>query len=198
VSAAGTEGAGAATAPAARVGERAPLLDLHRGGGGRVTLEGLRGRPAALLFSRYLGCPYCRSSIARLRAEHDRFAERGAALVLIVQSAPARVDEAAAALPFTLAADPERVAYAAWGVTADRLLRSTLRTLTVGGALSAVRAALRHGHGRFEGDELQRPAEFAVDEEGTVLYAKLHGGVADGFDVEALLRAIDARPKAAR
>jgi peroxiredoxin Q/BCP len=165
---------------AVRVGDRAPEFALHRGGGGEVTVASLRGRPAALLFSRYLGCPMCRASMATLRAEHERFAARGAAVVVVVQSSPERVDEAAPA-------------YQAYGVTPDRLLGTTLRTMTVGGALSALSKVLRHGHGAFEGDELQRPAEFVLDENGVVVHARLFGAVADGFDVETLLRAVDAR-----
>ncbi|HEV8325629.1 MAG TPA: peroxiredoxin-like family protein [Myxococcota bacterium] len=178
---------------AVRAGERAPDFTLHRGGGGEVTPASLRGRPAVLLFSRYLGCPMCRASMASLRAEHERFAARGATVVVVVQSSPERVDEAAPAFPFVLAADPERAAYQAYGVTPDRLLGTTLRTMTVGGALSALGKVLRHGHGAFEGDELQRPAEFVLDENGVVVHARLFGAVADGFDVETLLRAVDAR-----
>jgi peroxiredoxin Q/BCP len=100
-------------------GEPAPDFELTSDAGERVRLSDLRGRPVVLYFYPKDDTPGCTKQACGLRDVYSDFRARGAQVFGISSD-----DEASHAafrakysLPFTLLADPERVAGEAYGVT---------------------------------------------------------------------------------
>jgi thioredoxin-dependent peroxiredoxin len=102
-------------------GQPAPDFELESDRGERVSLSSFRGRPVVLYFYPRSDTPGCTKQARGVRDAFDRFEERGA-VVLGVSSDPvesqARFREKYR-LPFTILADPERTAGAAYGVVRD-------------------------------------------------------------------------------
>jgi thioredoxin-dependent peroxiredoxin len=98
-------------------GEPAPEFDLTSESGERVRLSDLRGRPVVLYFYPRDDTPGCTTQACGFRDAYDRFRDRGAVVLGVSPD-----DEASHgrfktkySLPFTLLADPEREAAAAYG-----------------------------------------------------------------------------------
>jgi len=159
----------------------------------------------ALFFLRYLGCPLCQSALAKLNRRTVEIAARGAQTWVVIQSSPARCRDFLDALvqagreaPYTLIPDTDRALYALYGVTPDAMLLNTVRALSIAAVARVASAAVRHGHGVFEGDERQQFGQFVVNRQGRLLHARVASGLADDIDVDAVLNVLpdpDARTR---
>lgn len=166
--------------------ERAPTIETQDARGEPFSLEALRGRKVVLVFLRHLGCPICRMEIAAWKRRTAEFTEAGADVVVFVESPDDSVRAFAqrADVPFHLIGDPDRRFYSAYGVS-----KGTLASfLAPGAAKRALKALLRgHAHGRFEGSELQLPADFVVGEDGNIVFARLGRHIGDNTPIDTLL-----------
>ncbi|HEU4978744.1 MAG TPA: AhpC/TSA family protein, partial [Solirubrobacteraceae bacterium] len=121
------------TPPPPRAGERAPALpgDLDLG-----------GRPALIAFLRHAGCPFAEATLRELRAAAA--AAPDVAVVAVSHATPegarAWCERAGGAGGVLLLDDPDRGAYATWG-----LGRSTLRHFAGARSLRAVARQARRG-----------------------------------------------------
>lgn len=102
------------------VGDPAPALDLPLAGGGRVTLEDLRGAPALLWFYPAANTSLCTKQACDLRDNHQMFLHAGYRVIGISPDPVPELDRFIAEqdLPYDLASDEShRVmeAYGAWG-----------------------------------------------------------------------------------
>ena len=102
------------------VGGPAPALDLPLAGGGRVTLEDLRGAPALLWFYPAANTSLCTKQACDLRDNHQMFLDAGYRVIGISPDPVPELDRFIAEqdLPYDLASDEShRVmeAYGAWG-----------------------------------------------------------------------------------
>lgn len=124
-----------------------------------------------------------------MRRDHRRFRDPRATLVVVGLGSP---DQAAdfvrkLSLPFPVLADPDRAAYATFGLDEgrpDQFLnpatgRAVLRAV-VGGA----------GGGRVIGNARQLPGAFVIDPTGTVRFAKPALHAADTASTAELLAAV--------
>ena len=102
-------------------GAPAPDIELENDAGETVRLSDFRGQPVVLYFYPRSDTPGCTKQACGIRDAYAEFAERGA-VVLGVSSdtvaAQARF-KAKYGLPFTVLADPELKAGAAYGVTKE-------------------------------------------------------------------------------
>jgi thioredoxin-dependent peroxiredoxin len=100
-------------------GEPAPDFTLASDSGEEVTLSSLRGRPVVLYFYPKSDTPGCTRQACGIRDVWSEFESRGA--VVLGVSADRRERQAKFkskyGLPFTVLADPERIAGEAYGVT---------------------------------------------------------------------------------
>src|SRR5690606_6076890 len=102
------------------VGDAAPALDLPTAGGGRITLEDLRGAPALLWFYPAANTSLCTKQACDLRDNHQMFLDAGYRVIGISPDPVPELDRFVAEqdLPYTLASDESHVvmtAYGAWG-----------------------------------------------------------------------------------
>ncbi len=103
-----------------QAGDSAPDFDLEMAGGGRITLDDLRGAPAVVWFYPAASTPLCTRQACDLR---DNFAELTANGARIVGISPDPIEKVEnfrsnEELPYTMAADPSREtlkSYGAWG-----------------------------------------------------------------------------------
>lgn len=116
------------------VGDAAPAFDLPMAGGGRVSLEELRGAPALIWFYPAANTSLCTKQACDLRDNHQMFLDAGYRVVGISPDPVAELDRFAAEqhLPYTLAGDEShRVmeAYGAWGTKNmyGKLVEGTIR-----------------------------------------------------------------------
>lgn len=173
------------------VGDPVPSFEARDARDRPLTSDGLRGRPAVLVFLRHLGCPICQMELVTLAERFPAFAERDAALVVVVESPRDRAAAFVAGrdVPYRLVPDPERELYARFGMARGGLTQF----VAPGAVLKTLKATARgHLHGRFEGSELQLPGEVVADAEGVVRHVRVGRHVGDTASVEQLLATLDA------
>jgi len=131
----------------------------------------------------------CREQAAQLCRDHDRMVRAGATLAVVGQGNP---DESATFvrdldLPFAVLADPDRAAFATYGLMEGRP-GAFIHPTALGRVL---RALLRGaGAGRPVGSTRQLPGTFVIDRGGIVRFAKPALHAADTPTTEDLLNAI--------
>ncbi len=179
-------------------GAMAPETEFVTAAGEKKTLSHFKGRWIVLLFRRYLGCPLCRREMDKLLGGREdcaaaRLAEGfessdGLEVVAVFQSDPSVVKDAfpgGAPKCVTLVADPVGTLYRDFGVNKGSIFQYL--------APPVLRAAMRakkegYQHGSKEGEEKQLPAEFIIDPEGIIRFARYGNNIADSASLEELLK----------
>lgn len=173
-----------------QVGDVAPAFAAEDGHGEIIELARLTSAGKTLLvFIRHLGCPLCREIIADLAAAAGEAGKNFGAIVAFTESTAVRVAEFSAknAIPFSIISDRDKKVFEAYGVG-----RGGIGSMLGPSVLAAtVRATFRgHMHGKFEGSELQLPADFIVDRGGKISLAHYGKNVADHLSVTELIAAL--------
>jgi peroxiredoxin len=187
-----------------QVGDPAPDLELGTSDGGKLRLSDLWSRgPTLLLFWRHYGCGCGIDRAARLRAEYDAYVALGATVAVIGQGEPERsaAYKERHGLPCTVLCDPERSAYAAYGLVEgspehvvydapEELLR---RSFAAGLDLADAR---RESDRRLVDSPWQLPGEFVVDRAGSIRLAYRYQYCEDFPDPRVLVAALTlAQPR---
>jgi len=179
------------------VGDRLPDVQLLDAEGSSIQLSSLvEGGPVVLVFLRYFGCTFCRAHVARVRDEREAFVEAGARVVLIGQGRP---DQAAAfcrdrQLPFACTVDPDRRAFAAFGL--GRARRRDLVDPRV--ATRAVRLAAdpQTRQGAISGDPRQLGGTIVADRSGVIRFVHRNQTVWDDAPNDVVLSAVQEAARA--
>ncbi|MBQ8598802.1 MAG: AhpC/TSA family protein [Oscillospiraceae bacterium] len=142
-----------------------------------------------LLFSRYMGCPFCQVDMLELSEEYSRFVEKNSQILVVLQSAPEtlRSQTVPNEPPFEIICDPKGSLYKLYGV---KVAASTLKMIKPGKKLFRKTVKLlkyRLKHGAYEGNEQQLPALFLLDQERNILYFHQAAHLADLPDAEEML-----------
>lgn len=141
--------------------------------------EFMAGQKTAIVFLRYFGCTLCQYDIARYKAGYQEMKEAGGRLLVVLQSDPQLLAQDLVtedALPFTIACDPEGELYREYGILPAESMAKMAGAKTVVKLAKAKAAGYKHG--RYEGEELQLPAAFVLDGDGTISLAH-YGAAAD-------------------
>lgn len=153
------------------VGSKAHDFRFETPWGARRNLyEAAGGKPAVLVFLRYLGCPICQNDMANLKREIGLIEGKGAMLFVIIQSSPETVSSLTnrGDWPFTIICDPSGELFRLYGVEPGGIIKY----LHPAGLIAAIRATMQgYRHGKFEGRETQLPAVFIVDQDRTIKFA---------------------------
>ena len=153
--------------------------------------DGLDTRPLVLCFVPFLGSPFARRALAMLQERCADFDLIGARLVAITQTdlTAARDFVPRYHILFPVISDPDGQLQSLFDIQEDRFLLSSLRAALRGNSHGArpSQSVFEFGVGWFNGPVRQLGAEFVIDHQGTVQYARYASGVMDTPDVEALL-----------
>ena len=133
--------------------------------------ERLKGKKTFLLFLRYYGCTVCQVDIHNLKTDYEKFAQRGAQVLVVLQSDPKLVEAEApkGTLPFDIICDPEQTLYKQFEIKPAKSMLG-LVSFSLPGKMGAAKK-MGFEHGKYEGNEQQLPAVFLLDENGKVMYA---------------------------
>lgn len=177
---------------ALRAGEKLPQFSYKTPYGEESsTAFSKNGKRTVLLFSRYYTCGLCQQTIAQLHEKYDLLREKGAEAYIVMQSTPESIREALGdsnPYPFTFICDPEQKLYKRLEVfpadPMDMMGNPRIKELLMSMAATPETAA------KPEGNQLQLPAAFIIDSDGTVLYAdyaKTMDGLPSVEELSALL-----------
>lgn len=148
------------------------------------------GKKTYVVFLRYFGCTVCRLDLHIYSQRMKEFAEKGAQLMVVLQSEPKTVaDEAPqGTFPFEIACDPKMNIYKQFEISAAKS-----KLALVGGglfkALKKMKAAKAFGfeHGKYEGIEEQLPAMVLVGADGQIEFVHYAKNLADMPSVDEML-----------
>ena len=148
----------------------------------------LKADKTVLLFLRYIGCTVCNLTILEIRDKFEEFKEKGIDVFVVLQSDPELLKEEIKDenIQFEIIVDPDMKLYEKFSLevvdSPDKLLGE--------GTMDRIALAKERGleHGAYEGDEMQLPATFVLDKDGTVTYAKYGTHVTDTMPVAEMLQ----------
>ena len=131
-----------------------------------------------LFFLRYIGCPICQYKIAEIRHDAAKFQEKGAQTFVVLQSDPAIVRQSMGdeAVPFTIICDPDQAIFKLYGVEPGNILHYIAPSVILK-SIKASRSGIRRG--LKEGNEMQRPAVFIINQHKMVAWAYHGRNIAD-------------------
>jgi len=171
----------------------APDLLLHDINKQEVQLSTLWAQqPLILAFTRHFGCTQCKEMLAELVSARDRITKAGLSIAVITQGTPETTalfaNEFAPGL--LCLADPEKKAYAAYGLERGTL-RQTFLNLKV---LKAVSASQKKGfkvEGPPEGqDAMLMSGTFIISTNGKILLPYYYDNIADHPALELFLNGV--------
>ena len=158
------------------VGEKMPDFCFNTGFENNKHLSDYLQGKTVLWVLRYIGCTTCRYEAHLINQRYGEFTAKNAKVLMVMQSDQEHIqkdlDQYGEKFAFDIVCDPEMKIYkeleilpgtskeAMRGPHPEKLMEKIAKIREAGFV-----------HGDYEGDELQLPAMFILDEEGTVVYA---------------------------
>jgi len=130
-----------------------------------------KARKTALIFLRYYGCTLCQYDIHQFALKHAEITAAGGQMLVVLQSDPAKLAAQIApdSLPFDILCDPDQKLYKDFEIPPAPSMEAMIDPSAVAKIAKAKLAGYKHGD--YEGEELQLPAAFVVDEHMVLTYA---------------------------
>ena len=148
------------------------------------------GHLVCLMFLRYYGCSTCQLELRELTRQYPRLKKLDVKLLVVLQSQPEtmRLSTPRNLFPFEIICDPDRNLYFYFDIgdnPAPEIMSERLK--------QRVAQANQQGivHGLYEGNELQAPATFLLDQQGIaryVWYGKESSDVPTGAELVDLIK----------
>jgi peroxiredoxin len=146
---------------------------------GLVFSKAAADKKTVLLFLRYYGCTLCRLDMHVLREHYPDISGAGAQVFVVLQSAPELIERETSQdpFPFTIICDPRQELYRRFEIKPA----SSKLAMAGGKTLKKLSLLKKYAfvHGEYEGEELQLPACFVLDQSFTVRYARYAKNLAD-------------------
>ncbi len=169
------------------VGTTIPDITLHTHRGEDLSLmDVVQGnKKTVFLFLRYYGCTLCQLDLMEYKRRYHDFKDRGFEVVIVLQSTPEVIAAGGANLPYIVVCDPKMELYKMLEIAPAK----SKLGLASFGAIRKIKAAKKAGfvHGAYEGEELQLPAGFIIDQQGKVMYSKYAKHLTDLPGVDEIL-----------
>ncbi|AVM70336.1 peroxiredoxin [Lachnospiraceae bacterium oral taxon 500] len=170
------------------VGDIMPDFSFHTPFTANLTLADTVRKAAktVLLFLRYYGCPVCQYDIHRLAENYQQITAAGGQALVVLQSDPAGLAAQLQpdSLPFEIICDPDARLYKSFDIRPAASKAQMIDADTMVKIAKAKAAGCKHG--AYEGEELQLPAAFILDQDRHVLYAHYGKSVSDTPDAHSL------------
>lgn len=140
-----------------------------------------------LLFLRYYGCTLCQYDMNELAENYEKIGSKGGQVLVVLQSdrekLAAQLQEKNA-FPFDIICDPEQELYKLFEISPAASMAKMMDPKAMMKAAKATAAGYKHGD--YEGEELQLPAAFIVDQDMKIIYAHYGKKLADIPDANEL------------
>ena len=141
---------------------------------------------------RYIGCTVCRYDVHCIAERYAEFQEKNAQVLVLMQSDPEHVNASTKdePLPFSIICDDRLDIYKALEINPALSKEELIGEAAGMEKFLAKREGVKklgYTHGDYEGDELQLPAMFIVDETGTVTYVRYGKHIADLPTIDEVL-----------
>ena len=139
---------------------------------------------------RYIGCPVCRYDVHLLKEKYDIIKWKNYDLFVVMQSDTDHIkkDLEGADIPFEIICDPAMEIYKSLDILPAKNELALVGNIIKLKAKGDKAKALGFEHGDYEGNELQLPALFILDENGTVTYAHYGRNITDMPTVDELIK----------
>lgn len=140
---------------------------------------------------RYIGCPVCRLDVSLIAENYSKFRACNAQVFVVMQSDKTHIRETIGEdeLPFDIICDSDMKFYQTLMIrpaeSMDALAGAMTDKLQKKGKLADENGFV---HGDYEGDELQLPALFIVDENRKISYVHYAKELADMPEIEDVLK----------
>jgi len=165
----------------------APDVEVYDTTGRPLMLSMLwREKPLLLAFTRHFGCTQCKEMLEELTTHREQIERAGLAIAVVTQGTPEATAVFAAqyARGLQVFSDPERKAYAAYGLERGTIFQTFLNIRV----LRAVSRSRKKGY-RVEPapegqDMMQMSGTFIISREGRVLLPYYYDNIADHPAVE--------------
>lgn len=139
---------------------------------GLSLVEECRKKKTILIFSRYYSCSLCQSTVNDIQEHMKEFEDRNIQIKIVMQSEPEKLKAEfgnASPYDFEIICDKERRLYKAYEVNLadpmDLMFGSDMKKTMM------AMAAMPQTEEKPEGEQLQLPAVFVIDTDGSVRYA---------------------------
>ncbi|MBR0441562.1 MAG: redoxin domain-containing protein [Firmicutes bacterium] len=138
---------------------------------------------------RYIGCTSCNFDVAMIAADYDKFTAKNAQVFVVMQSDQEhlKTDLEKRPIPFEIISDDKMEIYKALEILPAKDKEGLMNGPEYMAKFMKKREKIQEmglTHGDYEGDELQLPAFFIVEEDGTVSYAHYAESIADMPEVD--------------
>ncbi len=166
-------------------GMKAPPFIADAFGDKKITLGDYSGQTVLLKFHRFASCPACRLHHSFWLDGYDKIEETGLPVLAFFHSPMNKISEEVGSAPFELIADPEKKIFKSYGIesSANGFLKiGTWKTM----AKSISRGFYPRPH-RIDIGVTSFPADFFIDGNGTVAYARYGTHLGDSMSVEDVL-----------
>ena len=153
------------------------------------TQQNYIGQKWMLSFFRYASCPACNLRIHELTKVYDELQEKGLSILAVFESPKESISQYVGKndLPFPIIPDPDRNLYKQFGVDSSWIK-------FVLGAPTVMKALLNGIFpGKMEGDLAMVPADFLIDEDGSIHTAYYGKNIGDHIPIEQIKSFIGVR-----
>lgn len=171
------------------VGEVFPNFTVDTSSKNQVTIQELVKQKTVFWVIRYIGCTVCRYDVHLLAQKYDEIKDKGYELYVVMQSNQEHVqkDLKEASIPFDIICDPKMEIYNTLDIVPAKTQEELIGDLEALQAKGKKAGECGFVHGDYEGDELQLPALFVVDENCKVTYSHYGKHITDMPSVDELV-----------
>ena len=162
-----------------KTGTQMPDFAFDTSNGAQMKLSDVyeKKKRTLLLFLRYYGCTLCQLDLREYREVYDRFQQKDAEVIIVLQSTPDVINESKADTPYIIACDPEQTLYRRFEIKPAKNMLGMLSLKVFPKMKRAEAAGIVHGE--YEGEEMQLPAAFLIDGSGKVLFSRYAKNLTD-------------------
>lgn len=155
------------------------------------TVKLVKGK-TALIFLRYYGCTLCRYDMYLYAEYYKEVKKCGAQILVVLQSDSEKlaIQIKPEDFPFEIICDPEQKLYKQLEIPVAKSMLKMADAKTFGKMVSAKKSGFRHGE--YEGEELQLPAMFIMDQKRFLSYVQYGKSAGDVPDVKQLITLLEA------
>ena len=171
-------------------GEQAPNFTATQLNGEKIELdEMIKSQSVCIIFLRFMGCPLTRLRLAELEKEIEKYNAKQLKLLIVFESTMDRTQKYTTkkGLHLDIVPDLHRELYDLFDVQPG----GVVAMLNPNVLLKAGEATIKgHMHGAFEGNELQLPAAFIIDQNSKFTYVNYGEHPADTVKTDIILESV--------